>query len=105
MFSSDLGGWRPSEWGLTFLQIYLILGGLNSLLTLIRAFSFAKGGLVASKNLHSKLMNSILSVHPSWFNANPPGRIINRFGSDINEADDSLPFILNIFLNDAVQVR
>ena len=60
---------------------------------------------MASKNLHSKLMNSILSVHPSWFNANPPGRIINRFSSDINEADDCLPFILNIFLNDAVQVR
>ena len=73
-------------------------------MTLIRAFAFAKGGLVAAYNLHDHLIESILNVCPDWFDKNPPGRIINRFSSDMNEADDSLPFILNIYLNDFVRL-
>ena len=30
MFEGEFGGWSPGQWGLTFLQIYLILGGANS---------------------------------------------------------------------------
>ena len=104
LYQHELMGWSPYDVGLSYLQVFIILGGINSVLTLIRAFAFAKGGLNASKNLHNKLLTSILRVHPSWFNRNPPGRIINRFSSDINEADDCLPFILNIFLNDVVQL-
>lgn len=34
----------------------------------------------------------------SFFNLQPLGRILNRFSSDTYTADDSLPFIANIFL-------
>ena len=33
-----------------------------------------------------------------------PGRIVNRFSSDLYTVDDSLPFILNIFLAQVVGV-
>ena len=104
LYENELGGWTPMMIGLTFLEVFIILGGFNSFLTLVRSFSFAKGGLVAAFNMHEKLLTSVLNVRPAWFDKNPPGRILNRFSSDINEADDSLPFILNIYLNDLVRL-
>ena len=100
----DHDSWSPKDIGLSYLEMFILLGCFNSFMTLIRSVSFAKGGLVAARNLHSKLLSSVLQVQPSWFDNNPPGRTINRFSSDINEADDSLPFILNIFLNDFVRL-
>lgn len=33
-----------------------------------------------------------------FFDVTPIGRIVNRFSSDVFSIDDSLPFIMNIFL-------
>ena len=45
-----------------YLYIYAGLGALNSLLTLIRAFTFAYGGLHAAKKSHESLLQSVLKV-------------------------------------------
>lgn len=81
-----------------YLGILLYIAAANSICTLIRAFSFAQGGLVAARRLHNKFVRSILSLPATFFDLNPSGRILNRFSSDTAIADDSLPFISNIFL-------
>jgi ATP-binding cassette subfamily C (CFTR/MRP) protein 10 len=70
----------------------------NSIFSLIRAFLFAYGGICAAKTVHEKLMSTILRAKTYFFDSTSVGRILNRFSSDLYTVDDSLPFILNIFL-------
>jgi len=42
-----------------------------------------------------------LQAPVGFFDMTPVGRILNRFSSDVFSVDDTLPFILNIFLAQA----
>ncbi|CAM8929378.1 unnamed protein product [Rhodiola kirilowii] len=75
---------------------------VNSLLTLIRAFSFAYGGLRAAVLMHDQLIIKLAGAPVSFFDETPGGRILNRFSSDLYTIDDSLPFISNILLANSV---
>ncbi len=104
-----------------YLKIYTSIAVINSAITLVRAFLFAYAGIRAAKFIHKKLLNCVFYV--SWnrddlkknyfgsienffsfqtkfcfFDVTPLGRLLNRFSSDTYTVDDSLPFILNIFL-------
>ncbi|KAK9791817.1 hypothetical protein WJX73_008914 [Symbiochloris irregularis] len=84
-----------------YFTVLLLLAAANCLFTLVRAFSFAAGGLAAAGRLHQGLLEAVSQAPISFFDSNPTGRILNRFSSDVVMADDSLPFILNIFLANA----
>ncbi|CAG9765420.1 unnamed protein product [Ceutorhynchus assimilis] len=81
-----------------FLKIYVELALVNSVLTLIRAFLFAYGGIVAAQKFHKYLLKSVLKGKSHFFDITPVGRLLNRFSSDTYTIDDSLPFILNLLL-------
>ncbi|KAJ4958746.1 hypothetical protein NE237_025857 [Protea cynaroides] len=81
-----------------YLVILCVFCIANSLLTLVRAFSFAFGGLRAAVQVHSNLLNKLVNAPVHFFNQTPSGRILNRLSSDLYTIDDSLPFILNILL-------
>lgn len=87
-----------------YLMIYGCIAASNSLFTLFRSFLFAYGGIKAAKVLHSALLKGVLQAPVSFFDITPVGRILNRFSSDTYTVDDSLPFILNIFLAQFVGV-
>lgn len=94
--------WVDSSSGTNNTTFYLtILAGfgiINSFFTLGRAFSFAYGGLCAAIQIHADLLGSLIGAPVSFFDQNPSGRILNRLSSDLYTVDDSLPFILNIFV-------
>lgn len=50
----------------------------NSLLTLVRAFSFAYGGLRAAVQVHSELLGKLINAPVHFFDQTPSGRILNR---------------------------
>jgi ABC-type multidrug transport system fused ATPase/permease subunit len=87
-----------------FLTGLCILAALNTLFTLARAFSFAYAGLQAAHQLHRRLLTALLKAPMSFFDSTPHGRVVNRFSSDTNTVDDSLPFIMNILLANAVSL-
>lgn len=84
-----------------YLQILLYIAAANSCFTLVRAFAFAAGGLRAARLLHTCLLASVIHLPQSFWDEMPSGRILNRFSADTATADDSLPFIANIFLAQA----
>jgi ATP-binding cassette subfamily C (CFTR/MRP) protein 10 len=84
-----------------FMQVFLSLAAANAACTLARAFSFAEGGLVAARRLHARLLAAVLAAPPAYLDAQPAGRLLNRFAGDTAAADDALPFITNIFLANA----
>ncbi|NWH86570.1 MRP7 protein, partial [Aegithalos caudatus] len=81
-----------------YLIVYGSIAGANSLFTIIRAFLFAYGALRAAAVIHDRLLQRVLKATVTFFNTTPTGRILNRFSSDLYCVDDSLPFMLNIFL-------
>ncbi|KAL3633123.1 ABC transporter C member 13 [Castilleja foliolosa] len=98
-FWVDTTGSNHSKYTTT---LYLAVLGMfclvNSLLTLLRAFAFAFGGLRAAIRVHDRLLQSLTDAPVSFFDQTPSGRILNRLSSDLYTIDDSLPFILNILL-------
>ncbi|QCE08894.1 ATP-binding cassette [Vigna unguiculata] len=81
-----------------YLAILCLFCIINSFFTLVRAFSFAFGGLQAATKVHNKLLNKLMNAPVQFFDQTPGGRILNRLSSDLYTIDDSLPFILNILL-------
>ncbi|XP_038713738.1 ABC transporter C family member 13 isoform X2 [Tripterygium wilfordii] len=81
-----------------YLVILCIFCIINSFLTLVRAFSFAYGGLQAAVQVHNILLSKLINAPVYFFDQTPRGRILNRLSSDLYTIDDSLPFILNILL-------
>ncbi|KAL2332527.1 hypothetical protein Fmac_020108 [Flemingia macrophylla] len=81
-----------------YLAILCIFCIMNSFFTLVRAFSFAFGGLQAATKVHNKLLNKLINAPVQFFDQTPGGRILNRLSSDLYTIDDSLPFIMNILL-------
>uniref|UniRef100_A0A2P2M4L9 ABC-type xenobiotic transporter n=2 Tax=Rhizophora mucronata TaxID=61149 RepID=A0A2P2M4L9_RHIMU len=75
---------------------------INSFSTLVRAFSFAFGGLGAAVQVHNALLKRLVDAPVQFFDQTPGGRILNRLSSDLYTIDDSLPFILNILLANLV---
>nr|XP_043635452.1 ABC transporter C family member 13 isoform X2 [Erigeron canadensis] len=86
---------HPTSFYLVILCIFCVA---NSFLTLVRAFSFAYGGLRAAVQVHNNLLKKLVDAPVAFFDQTPSGRILNRLSSDLYTIDDSLPFILNILL-------
>uniref|UniRef100_A0A8C4WSK5 ATP binding cassette subfamily C member 10 n=1 Tax=Gopherus evgoodei TaxID=1825980 RepID=A0A8C4WSK5_9SAUR len=81
-----------------YLMVYGGIAGANSVFTILRAFLFAHGTIRAATVIHSRLLQRVMKATVTFFDITPMGRILNRFSSDLYCVDDTLPFILNIFL-------
>ncbi|XP_078398933.1 ATP-binding cassette sub-family C member 10 isoform X1 [Cetorhinus maximus] len=81
-----------------YLTVYGCIAVVNTVFTAARAFLFAYGAICAAVIIHNRLLLQVLKATIMFFDITPIGRIVNRFSSDLYCVDDTLPFILNIFL-------
>ena len=73
-----------------YLSVYAATIVLFLLLQLANNLIYQYGGWEAAKKMHAKLVTAVLSAPISWFDENPIGRAINRFGNDTRSLDTVL---------------
>jgi len=74
-------------------SVYALLAVLTVTLSFLRSSLFFRSTLRASSTLHAKMLRSVLNTSMSWFNSNPPGRILNRFSGDQANLDEQLSVV------------
>ncbi|KAF0682967.1 Aste57867_24980 [Aphanomyces stellatus] len=89
---------------MAFAHGLLVITAVNIVAVTARSFLFAYGGLRAAKFLYRRLVRRLFHATLAFFDVTPLGRILNRLSGDTYGVDESLPFILNIFLKDLADV-
>ncbi|XP_067914713.1 ATP-binding cassette sub-family C member 3 isoform X1 [Heterodontus francisci] len=79
--------------------VYAALGFTQGILVMISSFTLALGGLGAARQLHTLLLDNKLHTPQAFFDTTPIGRLINRFGKDINVIDEVIPLTFQMFLS------
>lgn len=74
-----------------FLGIYFALAIGFALSVMARGIWFLYLALIASRKLHSTMLQSVLRAPMTFFDTTPIGRIISRFARDISVLDELLP--------------
>ncbi|KAJ3095463.1 hypothetical protein HDU97_006905 [Phlyctochytrium planicorne] len=72
------------------LTMYTIAAAAALLLQFVRFAFQARFSLRASKVLHTAAANSLLGAPLSFFEKNPAGRVLNRFGKDVQVVDQEV---------------
>lgn len=86
------------------IMIYAILCVCESLTGFIGVALLWRVALSASTRLHGLMLSGVMRAPLSFFEATPSGRILNRFGKDVDQLDVQLPMVGNFFLEFLIQI-
>ncbi|ETP29613.1 hypothetical protein F442_21248 [Phytophthora nicotianae P10297] len=96
--SSDfwLGAWSSdgvrSKESISYrLSIYTALGLASALMVFARMFMTAVYGLRAARRMFDAMTDALMHAPMRFFDANPIGRILTRYGSDVSVVDSNIP--------------
>ncbi|TMW67024.1 hypothetical protein Poli38472_012140 [Pythium oligandrum] len=76
------------------MMIYALLSLGTVIFVMGRAITLSLLGIRASRHLFERMTRSLLSAPMRFFDANPFGRIINRYGDDMSSVDTMLPMVV-----------
>ncbi|RLN32800.1 hypothetical protein BBJ28_00020059 [Nothophytophthora sp. Chile5] len=82
------------------MTIYALLGGGGALMVLVRSSSVVFVGLRGARHLFKVMTRALLHAPMRFFDTNPIGRIVNRYGTDMGSIDFRMPLIFGAFLAD-----
>lgn len=70
-----------------YIKVYSMLGAGAAVMVFIRAITVPIVGLRASRHLFNRMTMALLKAPLRFFDSNPIGRIVNRYGSDMSAVD------------------
>lgn len=76
------------------LTMYAVLALSGSFMVLARTLTISWNGRQAAVRMFNGMTDSLLKSPMSFFDANPLGRQLNRYGDDVSNIDFRLPFLL-----------
>ncbi|KAJ1825710.1 hypothetical protein LPJ56_002546, partial [Coemansia sp. RSA 2599] len=88
-----------------YLSIYGALGLLGASMSSLQSLLlWTRCSIQASSKIHENMLVSVLRSPMSFFDVTPLGRILNRFSSDLQRCDESLPRSVSGMVNTVVSV-
>jgi ATP-binding cassette subfamily C (CFTR/MRP) protein 4 len=85
----------------TYLWVYAVLCCSLMVLGVGRVLAFRYGSVRASRVLHTRMFDAVVSARTAFFDTNNVGRVLNRFSRDTDTMDNQMAFVFYDF----VQVR
>uniref|UniRef100_H3H2W6 ABC transmembrane type-1 domain-containing protein n=1 Tax=Phytophthora ramorum TaxID=164328 RepID=H3H2W6_PHYRM len=85
------GSYNPDETAYN-VKVYAWLGAGAATMVFVRSATVAIVGLRASRHLFDNMTLSLLKAPLRFFDANPIGRILNRYGDDMSAIDFMISF-------------
>lgn len=96
---------HQAEWvALVAIGIYGLIGIAVLVGSLVNHLFWLDRGIRAGKNMHDKMLKSVLSSPVRFFDSTPVGRIIQRFSRDVESVDVYLQWSFDSAVHCALQV-
>lgn len=84
---TEANGQNGNQNNVFYLTVYGAAITAFLVLQLTNNLIYQYGGWAAARTMHKKLVTAVLSAPISWFDENPVGRVVNRFGNDMRSID------------------
>ncbi|CAK4076908.1 unnamed protein product [Aphanomyces euteiches] len=75
-----------------YLGVYAALAIGSVLMTMVRTLSIYASSVAASRRLFANMTAALLRAPMRFFDANPIGRILNRYSNDVGTVDSQIPY-------------
>ncbi|GME67780.1 unnamed protein product [Ambrosiozyma monospora] len=83
---------------LFYISVYALIGVCFAVVSSLRFLGFVYGGLGASRQIFTVLLDKMMGAKLRFFDATPVGRIMNRFSKDLESVDQELAPFANGFI-------
>ena len=101
--SNTFGNASETKYRNMYLGVYGGIGLFQSVIVMCYSAIIAFSTLNASRRLHKKMLTRVMMSPMSFFDTTPLGRIVNRFGKDVDVCDNTLPGSLQSWLSTFAQ--
>ena len=78
-----------------FLGVYGAAGFAQAVAAVFAGLMLYPATISAGRGLHHRMLDRIMHCPMAFFDTTPQGRILNRFGKDVDVLDSSMPMILD----------